>query len=340
MHRHSILVVGAGSIGERHIRCFVETGRADVVFTESRPDRLEEVARRYPTATAVRSLEEALSLEPEAAVIATPAPSHIPLGLEAARRGLHLLIEKPLALDLEAIPELADTVDRMGLIAGVAYVYRARPGLQKLRTSIRSGQHGRPLQLVLTTGQCFPHYRPQYRDIYYNDRATGGGAIQDALTHMINAGEYLLGPLQVRGADADHQALEGVPVEDTVHVIGRHGATLACYTLNQYQAPNELTLTLVFERATARLETHRSTLSWMERPGGDWRIEELEPSGPDAPFLRQAHSFLDTLEGKGPLLCSLEEGLQTLHATLDILSLAGEPGGTAGAAHLVQPHTS
>ena len=59
---------------------------------------------------------------------------------------------------------------------------------------IRSGRFGEPVQIVATCGQHFPHYRPAYRDTYYRDRRTGGGAVQDALTHIINAGEWLVGP--------------------------------------------------------------------------------------------------------------------------------------------------
>ncbi len=74
-------------------------------------------------------------------------------------------------------------VANRGLIAGVAYPYRAHPTLAAMRDAIASGRFGKPLEVVVVAGQHFPTYRPAYRDIYYRDRATGGGAIQDALTH-------------------------------------------------------------------------------------------------------------------------------------------------------------
>ena len=46
-------------------------------------------------------------------------------------------------------------------------------------------------------------------------------------------------------ADAAHQVLEGVTVEDTVHLLARHGSVMASYSLNQHQAPNEITITVV-----------------------------------------------------------------------------------------------
>src|SRR5690606_32808909 len=129
------------------------------------------------------------------------------------------------------------------VVAGVAYVYRAHPALEEMRQAIASGRFGRPVELVAVLGQHFPFYRPAYRTIYYRDRATGGGAIQDALTHVLNAGEWLVGPITRLACDAEHLVLDGVDVEDTVHLLARHGRVMASYSLNQHQAPNESTIT-------------------------------------------------------------------------------------------------
>jgi predicted dehydrogenase len=51
--------------------------------------------------------------------------------------------------------------------------------------------------------------------------------VQDALTHTINAAQWLVGNIDRVVADAAHLALEGVDVEDTVNVLARHGGVLA-----------------------------------------------------------------------------------------------------------------
>src|SRR5262249_40655674 len=169
------------------------------------------------------NLDDALAGRPTAAVIATPAPLHVPLSLRLAEAGIHLLIEKPLSTSLEGVDRLRQVVARPGGGAAVAYVYRVLPGLAGMRAALVEGRFGRPVQLVAVCGQHFPTYRPAYRTIYYTDRAQGGGAIQDALTHVINAGEWLIGPVDRVLADAAHQILEGVEGEDTVHVLTRQG---------------------------------------------------------------------------------------------------------------------
>ena len=316
-------MIGAGSIGERHIRCLVATGRADVGFVEVNAGVRQQVAERYPEIGAYESMKQALDAGPELAVIATPAPLHVKLAGELVGRGIHVvLIEKPLSVSMEGVEQLMEAVRRGGVTAGVAYVYRAHPALARMREAIKSGRFGKVLEIIAVSGQHFPHYRPAYRQTYYARREEGGGAIQDALTHLINAGEWLAGPVQRLAADAAHQALAGVEVEDTVHVLTRQGQTMGSYALNQHQAPNETTITAVCECGTARVEFHAARWMWMEKPEEDWQEERFGPLERDELFVRQANDFLDAVEGKRPPACSLAEGVQTLRVNLAIMHAA------------------
>jgi predicted dehydrogenase len=317
--RKSILIVGVGSIGERHLRCFQATGRADVSLCELNPVLRKTIAERYQVERVFDDLERALENKPAAAVICTPAHLHIPMALSAARRGIHVLIEKPLSTTEEGIDGLRNEIAKNKLVAAVAYVYRAHPALAAMRNAILSGRFGEPVEIVGKFGQHFPFYRPAYRETYYKHRATGGGAVQDALTHIINAGEWLVGRTTELVADAAHKVLEGVNVEDTVHLITRHQNVLGSYALNQHQAPNEGALTVICKKGTARFETHTSRWRWQIDPGDTWHDEATEKLERDTLFIRQAESFLNAIEQKQPPLCSLDEGVQTLRVNLNIL---------------------
>jgi len=66
--------------------------------------------------------------------------------------------------------------------------------------------------------------------------------VQDILSHVFNAAEWLVSPIDRLMADAAHLRLPKVQVEDTVHVVARHGSILANYTVNQHQHVAEFTL--------------------------------------------------------------------------------------------------
>lgn len=317
---HRVLIIGVGSIGERHLRCFLATERAEMSFVEVNAELRQTIAARYPQVRAHTTIEEAIEFSPQAAVIATPAPLHIPQATKLVERGIHVLIEKPLSVGLEGVDKLVSLVRSKGIIAAVGYVLRTQPALASMRDAVVADRFGKPLELVVVSGQDFAFYRPAYRSTYYVNRATGGGAVQDALTHALNAGQWLVGPIDRCVADAAHLKIDGVTVEDTVHVIARHGDVMASYALNQHQAPNESTITLVCERGTARFEMHTGRWRSCVRAPEPWTDHGPDkPLDRDGPFVRQAHAFLDAIERKAPPLCSLEEGLQTLRANLAIL---------------------
>lgn len=316
---HRVLIVGAGSIGERHLRCLRGTGRCEISFVEINDSLRSTIADRYGV-RGHADLDAALAENPTAAVIATPAQTHVPLASKLAERGIHLLIEKPLSTSLDGTDRLRSTIRERNVTAAVAYVYRCHPSLDAMRRAIADGRFGRPVELVAVSGQHFPTYRPAYRSIYYNDHTTGGGAIQDALTHVVNAGEWLVGPIDRLVADTAHQVLDGVAVEDTVHLLARHRDVLASYSLNQHQAPNESTITVVCERGTVRWESHAHRWRWLATPGEPWHDEPLPPLERDTLFIVQANAFLDAVEGRSPVPCSLDEGLQTLRVNLATLA--------------------
>lgn len=322
--KHQVLIVGAGSIGERHLRCFQATERTTASFVEINPTLRQTVAERYGV-TGFASLDEALANLAVAAgerlaVIATPAPLHVPQATTLVSAGWHVLVEKPLSTSTDGCARLAEIARERNLVVAVAYVYRCFGALAVMRDALVSGRFGRPVELVAVGGQNFPTYRPAYRETYYTDRATGGGAIQDALTHLLNAGEWILGPIDRLVTDAAHQALADVTVEDTVHLLARHGEVPASYNLNQHQAPNEITLTVVCERGTVRWESHCQRWRWMVTPDEPWHDEPHEPLPRDAAFVAQAHRFLDAVERKSPPACSLAEGFQTLQVNLAALA--------------------
>jgi len=322
-----VLVIGTGSIGERHLRCLLNTHRVEAGICEVNDAIRQRIARQYQVIESVATVEAAMQARWDAAVVATPAQLHVPISQQLAEAGIHLLIEKPLSANLDGIAALMETVRTRKLTVAVAYVYRAHPVLAAMKQALDSGRFGRPLQLTALCGQDFAFYRPAYRQIYYARRSTGGGAIQDALTHIVNAGEWLVGPIDHIAADAAHRRMADVEVEDTVHAIVRHGSVLGSYALNQYQSPTEVTITVVCEKGTARFELHECRWRWMTQTDGPWHDEPAAPLERDDWFIRQEQAFLDAMEGKAAPLCTLAEGLQTLKVNLAALASADTGGG-------------
>ena len=315
-----VLVIGCGSIGERHVRTFLATGRADVIACDTRTAIRQQMTERYGVETLSDWATAVQKPGLTAVVVATPAPLHVDIAIACLKAGRHVLIEKPLSLDTNGTDELIDARRAAGRFAAVAYVLHFVPGLQAARQFIKTGAFGPVKHVTVNTGQFFPQFRPAYREIYYRDHAQGGGAIQDALTHMANAVEWVTGPTTQVFCDAAHQVLEGVTVEDTVNVSARNGGVLTSYALNQFQAINETKWDFHCEQGSVRVELNGQRWGVIRRGETDWTWTAAPVAERDQLFTAQASAFLDGCEGKTTALCTLEEGLQTLRFNLAALA--------------------
>ena len=321
MSKHSVLVIGCGSIGERHLRCFQKTGRAVVTACESNAALLQKMVATYGVEG--RSDWQAAVREPfDVVVICTPAPLHVPMATAALEAGRHVLVEKPLSHSLDGLDGLLRARDRAGRQVAVAYVLRTYPILTEARAFLRGGPFGRMRQATVITGQPFYFFRPAYAQTYYRDRRMGGGAIQDALTHTVNWVESVLGPTESVLCDCAHLELPDVEVEDTVHVATRHGDALANFSINQFQSPNETTLQFNAAGGSVKIELHRARWGEFAKGASGWTWHDMPPLDRDTPFVTQAQAFLDQVEGQPSRLCSLEEAVSTLRFNLSALASA------------------
>jgi predicted dehydrogenase len=316
---HSILIIGCGSIGERHLRCFQKTGRCKPGVCDANAALLQEVGARYGVPT-FPDLKSALNAQPwDALVICTPAHTHLAIAREGAAHGAALLIEKPLAVTLDEVDQTRTALAANGRFNAVAYVYHSFPWVAGARAFLQEGGLGKPLHASVVAGQHFPTFRPAYRQIYYTRHETGGGAIQDALTHLVNAMEWLIGPMTRVFCDASHQQLEGVTVEDTVNVSARHGDVLVSYAMTQFQAPNESTLQIHCENGSVKIESHTRRWGLMRRGDDDWTWQTTPPLERDDLFIAQANAFIDGMEGQPTPLSTFDEAVQTLRFNLAAL---------------------
>jgi predicted dehydrogenase len=172
----------------------------------------------------------------EAVLIGSPSGLHSPQGIEAARHGLAVLTEKPLAIDVRQADSLIEACDRARVKLGVFFQDRCAPDLQNLKTLISDGRLGKPL---LATASVKWH-RPAE---YYSEsrwRGTwaldGGGALMNQGIHTADLLLWYFGEVRrvwAKAATAAHR----IEVEDTVvaalefenGAVGTIEATTAAY---------------------------------------------------------------------------------------------------------------
>lgn len=308
-----ILVCGLGSIGRRHLRLLHELDPSlELAACRSGqgPDCPEEdllVAR-------FGSLAKALAWQPDAAIVASPAPLHCAQAVELAAAGVALLIEKPLGTGEE--PQAAwlplQSAAEKALPILVGYVLRHDPAWPVLQAWLASERIGTLMSAHGRCGSWLPDWRPgsDYRLGVSARRELGGGVLLE-LSHDIDLLRSLLGPLIVTAADLSCSGLLEIDVEDRALLLLRTGAgEPVSLQLDFCTRPSVRSLVLRGCEGEIHWDLIKGSLSSVDRHGVEHE-EAFSPGGEDR-YRRQLKHFLACCRGDAEPLVSVEDGLAVL----------------------------
>ena len=152
----------------------------------------------------------------EAAFICTPHPTHPDLTVACAQRGWHVLVEKPMAVDLKGCDAMIRAADAARVKLGVISQRRFYEPVQRVKQAIAAGKIGRPILGVL---MVFGWRDQAYYQLYpwRGKWATeGGGVMLTQTTHQIDLFQWFMGPIAEVFGYWDNLNHPYVEVEDTV----------------------------------------------------------------------------------------------------------------------------
>ncbi len=191
-----ILVVGAGSIGTRHIENLISLGH-EVYATDINSESLKRVVNL--TRGTFLTLEEALAkAKPEVAFICTFSNRHLEPARICAENGCHLFIEKPLSLNLEGVDDLIALTEKKNLITMVGCNMRFHPAIANIHGVLENDpEFKRTLWADLEFDFYLPFAKKDYQTHYIANRKLGGNLIFDAIHELDYAVWFFGEPAEV-----------------------------------------------------------------------------------------------------------------------------------------------
>jgi predicted dehydrogenase len=185
----TVAVVGVGEMGHNHARCLASMKGVDLVgVVDTDFDKSTQVASMYECRP-LRSIQELPRVD--AAVISVPSALHAEVGCELMARGVHCLVEKPLALDREQAELLVATADSAEVVLQVGHIERFNPAVRQLKALVEDG-------VVLVANAR--------RMSAVSGRVTDIDVVMDLMVHDLDIVLYLMGG-QIAGVDA--RAIQG-----------------------------------------------------------------------------------------------------------------------------------
>lgn len=180
-------VIGAGAMGRNHLRVLNDLPLAQLVGVADADEATANRSARLFGIKPYTNYREMLDQEkPQALVIAVPTVMHRDVALEAISRGIHVLVEKPIAFTVAEGEEMLTAARSAGVLLTVGHIERYNPAIVELHSRLAGGELGRVFKMHARRLGPFP---PRVRDV---------GVVIDLATHDVDIMRFLSGSEVVR----------------------------------------------------------------------------------------------------------------------------------------------
>lgn len=320
MSNVNTVLVGAGNISASHIKAI---SSLDDVVLAGISDLSEDARKRVETELGVRTFPDHAemfdSIHPDYATICTPHDSHAPIAMDALERGIHVFVEKPLAVEAAAAEKCVELAKSKSLTLGVNFIRRLTAAQSEMAKLVREGFIG---DLIHATMVCAKRFRTM---AYYRSGAwrgtwkgEGGGVLVNQAPHDLDFLIWTLGtPVEVM-AELD-ALVHDIEVEDEVTAMmkWKNGGAGTFYASTNV-IPGRETFEVIGTKGSIRLENNELVATPLEADvrddddappaQGEQIRHSLPKTGNQTAVMHD--NFIKAMRQGAPLVCSGEEALE------------------------------
>ena len=338
-------IIGSGYIGSFHARNMVGAKSRDFSLTavaDNAPDQAAELGREV----GVKAFDDPQAMMAsglcDAVLIATPHYWHPVYAIQAARAGLHVLCEKPLASAVGPAQEMIRQCRRRKVVLGAMLQSRTRPAMAKMKQLVEAGAIGRVLNVTMI---CSNWYRTQ---CYYDSgmwRGTwsgeGGGVLINQAPHSLDLFQWI-GGMPTSVIALLKTRLHRIDVENTAQVICQYDDPdkVGYIYATTAEAPGKEELTVAGDKGTLiagggklmlgrlappMLEHMRTSQERYKGPACSWKEIRFQDD-PMSFHIEVIRRFARHLLRGSPLVATGEEALNELQLS-NAIYLAGYGNG-------------
>jgi predicted dehydrogenase len=315
-------IIGTGNISRNHVAGYRAAGAEIAAIADIDPVALEARRRRWRVDRAYSDYRDLVALpDIDAVSVCTPNAVHCEATVAAALAGKHVLCEKPLSLSLEDAQSMIDACRAAGVVLQVNHHLRSSPVVQRARLMIQTGELGAITFIRFRQAHDWggaPMVPPSFR----SRTVAGGGTLLDNGCHMFDLAHFLGGPVADVFCRVGTLKFEA-EVEDTAAVSlrferGALGEIETAWTATGWEEGFWIygtKGTLEFGNRPSRpvlRHVHRGagTTSWAQPEVTIWK----PPAGSN--YVRHVASFLASIRGETPVICTGEDGLEAVRLVL------------------------
>ncbi|OLC36860.1 MAG: hypothetical protein AUH84_00470 [Thaumarchaeota archaeon 13_1_40CM_4_38_7] len=173
------LVIGCGSIGERHLRNLKKIGVRKILVYDKDHRVLDKLSEEY-NAKIFYDLNSALTYEPNFSIICTHPNSHVMLANACVNANSHVFVEKPLSSNLSGVVSMLKRARSKNLQVAVGYNLRFDQSLQFVKNKLMKSGIGSPASITSQWGNNIKFWKSYKKNHHYVLRKGGGIILEDS----------------------------------------------------------------------------------------------------------------------------------------------------------------
>ena len=215
-------IIGLGKVAHTHAQALAALPESNFTAVCSRnAQRAQDFARQYGVRP-YTSLEELLrDRSVQAITVCTPHPQHADIAVAASQAGVHVLVEKPLAVTLADCDRMIESARSNRVKLGVISQRRLYPPVLRMKQAIDEGKIGAPaLGVLMMFGWRSAEYyaMDEWRGTWQGE---GGGVLVNQAVHQLDVFQWLMGPIEELYGYWDNLNHPTIEVEDTALAVMR-----------------------------------------------------------------------------------------------------------------------
>ncbi len=315
-------IVGAGFMGVTHAAAWAETPAALAGFIAETSAEAQRLAAQY--GARVYPALAALIADVDVVDICAPTHLHHPMALQAAVAGKHIVCEKPLARTAAQGQEMIAACRRAGVKLLVAHVVRFFPEYALARSTVESGEIGRPAVIRLARGSFRPK-KPVGN--WFLDFEKSGGMMLDLMIHDFDYARWVAGEVESVFAKSVSQTQPGAAIDYGMAIL-RHTSGALSHVAGAWAYPPPTFRTRLEIAGDAGLIEFDSDAAapiqmLLQKANSDSPDVGL-PASPlsESPYTTQIKEFYAALAEDRPTRVSAEDGLAAVRIALAAIESA------------------
>jgi predicted dehydrogenase len=253
------LIIGCGSIGQRHVKNLNALGVNNIIALRSKKGHFKNLPDDI-NVTEIEGWDKALNEKPDIAIISNPTSLHLESLLKLLPTIKGIFVEKPLSHSMDGIDKLLEVKEKYKNVIFVGHNLMFHPIIKTINDFIGSHNLGEMLNIQCQFGQWLPGWHPyeKYEDAYYARKDLGGG-VTLTLIHELHMAVELAGEaIEVAGFLSDSSMLN-LDVDVISDVMVRHkSGCVSQIHLDYVQQPQHRSGLISFERGWISYDYNQS----------------------------------------------------------------------------------